>query len=580
MSEQAVQDNTPKPLLERMVANRQLSAIDAQVLAGQTTDTRVQTEEDVLRWLAKEYGLAYTDLENIEPDRQLLSLFPARILLKEELLPLRRENGTVEGATSRLFATHGLDALKSLTGLSLKPVLAASEAIQREMKKRLGVGADTIDTLGEEASFQVVDDNPEEDTNLDSAAEDASIIRFVNQVLRDAIELRASDIHLEPFEDEFRIRYRIDGVLQDVPVPAQIKRFQPAIVSRVKILSHLNIAEKRLPQDGRIKIRIEDAEVDIRVSVIPMLHGEAVVMRLLRQNATLRGMGQLDMDGREMECFRRVLQLPHGIILVTGPTGSGKTSTLYTALNEINDADRKIITIEDPVEYQLKGVNQIQVSEKAGLTFARGLRSILRHDPDVILIGEIRDQETAQIAVQASLTGHLVFSTLHTNDAPGALTRLVDMGVEPYLVASSLEAVLAQRLVRVLCKECKQPDHSPAAQAFKIQVGIPANTTIYRSVGCEECRQTGFHGRHAIFEWMDSDNEIRQLILKNASSDVIRDAARRAGMRTLADDGWRLVRLGITTAEEVLSVTTAKEVARTAKASPVEGQAKEPVHAR
>ena len=581
MSEQAAQDN-PKSLLERMVANRQLSAIDAKVLAGQpnSKEAPVQTEEDVLRWLAKEYGLAYTDLDNIEPDRQLLSLFPARILLKEELLPLRRLNGTVEVATSRLFATHGLDALKSLTGLSLKPVLAASEAIQREMKKRLGVGADTIDTLGEEASFQVVDDNPEEDTNLDSAAEDASIIRFVNQVLRDAIELRASDIHLEPFEDEFRIRYRIDGVLQDVPVPAQIKRFQPAIVSRVKILSHLNIAEKRLPQDGRIKIRIEDAEVDIRVSVIPMLHGEAVVMRLLRQNATLRGMGQLDMDGRELECFRRVLQLPHGIILVTGPTGSGKTSTLYTALNEINDADRKIITIEDPVEYQLKGVNQIQVSEKAGLTFARGLRSILRHDPDVILIGEIRDQETAQIAVQASLTGHLVFSTLHTNDAPGALTRLVDMGVEPYLVASSLEAVLAQRLVRVLCKECKQPDHSPAAQAFKIQVGIPANTTIYRSVGCEECRQTGFHGRHAIFEWMDSDNEIRQLILKNASSDAIRGAARRAGMRTLADDGWRLVRLGITTAEEVLSVTTAKEVERTAKAPAVEGQAKEPVHAR
>ena len=250
-------------------------------------------------------------------------------------------------------------------------------------------------------------------------------------------------------------------------MPAQIKRFQPAIVSRVKILSHLNIAEKRLPQDGRIKIRIEDAEVDIRVSVIPMLHGEAVVLRLLRQNATLRGMGELGMDTRELECFRRVLQLPHGIILVTGPTGSGKTTTLYTALNEINDADRKIITIEDPVEYQLRGVNQIQVSEKAGLTFARGLRSILRHDPDVILIGEIRDQETAQIAVQASLTGHLVFSTLHTNDAPGALTRLVDMGVEPYLVASSLEAVLAQRLVRVLCEQCKQPDHSPAAAGLQ-----------------------------------------------------------------------------------------------------------------
>jgi type II secretion system protein E len=455
--------------------------------------------------------------------------------------------------------------LKTLTGLNLKPVLASSEAIQREIKKRLGVGADTIGTLDEEKGFQVVDENSE-DNNLDEAAQDeASIIRFVNQVLKDAIQLRASDIHLEPFEDEFRIRYRIDGVLQDVSVPAQLKRFQPAIVSRVKILSHLNIAEKRLPQDGRIKIRLDDAEVDIRVSVIPMLHGEAVVMRLLRQNSTLRGLPEIGMEQRDLECFRRVLQLPHGIILVTGPTGSGKTSTLYTALNEINDSVRKIITIEDPVEYQLKGVNQIQVSEKAGLTFARGLRSILRHDPDVVLIGEIRDQETAQIAVQASLTGHLVFSTLHTNDAPGALTRLVDMGVEPYLVASSLEAVLAQRLVRVLCKHCKQTDDSATAQAYKVNIGIPANATLYRSVGCRECRNTGFHGRHAIFEWMDADSEIRQLILKNAATDQIRDAARRAGMRTLAEDGWRLVRLGITTVEEVLSVTTAKEVARTTK---------------
>jgi general secretion pathway protein E/type IV pilus assembly protein PilB len=563
-------------LLERMIAARQLSASDAQMLArrqGAPGAAPVRTEEDVLRWLAHEYGVEFTSLDDVEPDKEVLSLFPARLLLRDELLPLRRINGCVEVATSRLFATQGLDTLRSMTGLRLKPVLAPTEAIQREMKKRLGVGADTIDTLDEEAPIQVVDDGREEDTNLDVAAEDASIIRFVNQVLRDAIELRSSDIHLEPFEDEFRIRYRIDGVLQDVPVPAQLKRFQPAIVSRIKILSHLNIAEKRLPQDGRIKIRIDDAEVDIRVSVIPMLHGEAVVLRLLRQNATLRGMRELGMDRREIECFQRVLQLPHGIILVTGPTGSGKTSTLYTALSEINDSVRKIITIEDPVEYQLKGVNQIQVSEKAGLTFARGLRSILRHDPDVVLIGEIRDQETAQIAVQASLTGHLVFSTLHTNDAPGALTRLVDMGVEPYLVASSLEAVLAQRLVRVLCRDCRQEDRSATAQAFKVQVGIPANAVIYRSVGCRECRQTGFFGRHAIFEWMDTDEEIRQLILKNASSDQIRDAARRAGMRTLAEDGWRLVRLGITTVEEVLSVTTAKEVARVTKNDSLDGTA-------
>ena len=556
MSEIASQTAASKQLLERMVSARQLSALDAEALARQSRDGGLfKSEEEVLRWLAKEYDVPFTSLDDIEPDKQVLSLFPARILLKDELLPLRRINGCIEVATSRLFDTQGVDALKSMTGLRLKPVLAPTEAIQREMKKRLGVGADTIDTLGEESSFQVVDENPEDDNNLDGAAEDASIIRFVNQVLRDAIDLRSSDIHLEPFEDEMRIRYRIDGVLQDIPVPPQIKRFQPAIVSRVKILSHLNIAEKRLPQDGRIKIRVDNSEVDIRVSVIPMLHGEAVVLRLLRQSATLRGMGELGLDARELKSFQRVLGLPHGIILVTGPTGSGKTSTLYTALNEINDSVRKIITIEDPIEYQLKGINQIQVSEKAGLTFARGLRSILRHDPDVILIGEIRDQETAQIAVQASLTGHLVFSTLHTNDAPGALTRLVDMGVEPYLVASSLEAVLAQRLVRVLCQHCKQEDSSPATQALRAEFNVPAHIPIYRAVGCRECRQTGYHGRRAIFEWMDSNNEIRRMILKNCSSGEIREVARRCGMRGLSEDGWRLIHAGVTTPEEVLRVT-------------------------
>ena len=545
-----------------MVAARQLSAVDAAELAQQSS-APIQKEEDVLRWLAGEYDLTFTALDDIEPDRQLLSLFPARILLKEELLPLRRVNGTVEIATSRLFATQGLDALKTLTGLNLKPVLAPSESLQRELKKRLGVGADTMGELAEEPGLEVVDDN-KDDNDLDGAAEDASIIRFVNQVLRDAIELRASDIHLEPFEHEFQIRYRVDGVLQTIPVPAQIKRFQPAIVSRLKILSHLNIAEKRLPQDGRLKIRLDGNDVDIRVSVIPMLHGEAVVLRLLRQNSTLLGMGEMGMDARELKSFRRVLGLPHGIILVTGPTGSGKTTTLYTALNEINDQVRKIITIEDPIEYQLKGINQIQVSEKAGLTFARGLRSILRHDPDVILVGEIRDRETAQIAVQASLTGHLVFSTLHTNDAPGAVTRLIDMGVEPYLVASSLEAVLAQRLVRVLCKHCKQPDTSPTTAAIKAQIGIPADTTVFRAVGCRECRNTGYHGRHAIFEWMDIDNELRQLVLKNVSSGEIATLAKRNGLRVLSEDGWRLVRAGVTTPEEVLRVTKDQSVSHIA----------------
>ena len=562
--------STPtQTLLDHMIAERQLSAVDAlafvqaRSLKGASTEgVEEATERDVLEWLSHEYGVGFLPLDSVEADREVLALFPARILLKEELLPLRRDHGSIEIASCRLFATRGLDTLRSLTGLRLKLVLSPREALLREMKKNLGVGADTIGALDEEKSVQVVDENSE-DSNLDAGAEDeASIIRFVNQVLKDAIELRASDIHLEPFEHEFRIRYRIDGELQEIPLPAQLKQFQPAIVSRVKILSHLNIAEKRLPQDGRIKVRIEDTEVDIRVSVIPMLHGEAVVMRLLRQNSTLRGLSHIGLGTRELECFRKVLNLPHGIVLVTGPTGSGKTSTLYTALNEINDEVRKIITIEDPVEYQLRGVNQIQVSEKAGLTFARGLRSILRHDPDVVLIGEIRDRETAQIAVQASLTGHLVFSTLHTNDAPGALTRLVDMGVEPYLVASSLEAVLAQRLVRVLCPHCKVPDTSAHANAFRSRMGIAPEVELFKGVGCRECRQTGFFGRHAIFEWMDIDENIRRLILENGSTDQIRSAARTAGMRTLAEDGWRLVAQGITTVEEVLSVTTDKETPR------------------
>jgi type II secretion system protein E len=559
MNELETLDPALKQLLDRMVGGRQLSSTDAAALARQIrpgSASPFQSEEDVLRWLAKEYGESFATLDNIEPDRELLSLFPARVLLKEELLPLRRTNGTVEVATSRLLNTQGLDTLTTLTGLKIKRVLAPAEAIQREMKKHLGVGADTIGTLEQDSPLQVVDEE-RDDANLEDAAEDASIIKFVNQVLADAVELRASDIHLEPFEDEFRIRYRIDGVLQEVPVPGQLKKFQPAIVSRIKILSHLNIAEKRLPQDGRIKIRLAKDEVDIRVSVIPMLHGEAVVLRLLRQNsnsATL-GMGQLGMDERELKSFKRVIQAPHGIILVTGPTGSGKTTTLYIALNAINDHETKIITIEDPIEYQLKGVNQIGVNEKSGLTFARGLRSILRHDPDVVLIGEIRDAETAQIAVQASLTGHLVLSTLHTNDAPGAVTRLVDMKVEPYLVASSLEAVLAQRLVRVLCPECKTEDTSDTVAALKNHLGFPPELKIFKPVGCRACRNTGYHGRHGIFEWMDMNNEIREKILKNCSTGEIRDVAVRHGLHSLNEDGWRLVRQGITTPEEVMRAT-------------------------
>jgi type II secretory ATPase GspE/PulE/Tfp pilus assembly ATPase PilB-like protein len=544
-------------LLASMVEKRQISSMDAEALEQLCASglQRIETEEEVLRWLAGEYGLDYTGLDDVQPDRGLLSRFPARVLLREELLPLSEADGVILIAASRLFASPGLDSLRTLTDLKLQPILAPSEALQREIKKHLGVGADTLNLLEQDESFQVVSDDRDDQGDLDKAAEDASIIRFVNQVLSDAIGLRASDVHVEPFEHELRIRYRIDGLLQEVPVPGQIKRFQPAIVSRIKILSNLNIAEKRVPQDGRIKIRVKGNEVDIRVSVIPMLHGEAVVMRLLRQDAGVIGLEGLGMAPRERELFEHVLGMPHGIALVTGPTGSGKTSTLYSALNQINDAIRKIITIEDPVEYQLKGINQIQVSEKAGLTFARGLRAILRHDPDVVLIGEIRDQETAQIAVQASLTGHMVFSTLHTNDAPGALTRLVDMGVEPYLVASSLEAVIGQRLVRVLCSECKVPDTTARTGSLRERIEVLREAEIFAAVGCKECRMTGYTGRRAIFELMTMSTPIRQVLLKGGSSVEVKDQARREGMRTLVEDGWRLVCAGLTTPAEVLRVS-------------------------
>jgi general secretion pathway protein E/type IV pilus assembly protein PilB len=540
-----------------MVEAHQLSGVDAEALerTGAGEGGLMEGEEQVLRWLAGEYGLEYTSLEGVVPERQLLARFPARILLKEELLPLRQENGVIRVAMSRLFATPGLDSLRAICEEELQPVLAPRESLAREIKKHLGVGADTLNLLEQEEGFQVLAEDQETRADLDKAAEDASIIRFVNQVLGDAISLRATDIHVEPFEDELRIRYRIDGMLQDVPVPAQIKRFQPAIVSRIKILSALNIAEKRLPQDGRIKIRVKGSEVDVRISVIPMIHGEAVVMRLLRQDAEMMRLEDLGMAEREERLFRHVLSLPHGIALVTGPTGSGKTTTLYSALNEINDSVRKIITIEDPVEYQLKGINQIQVAEKAGMTFARGLRSILRHDPDVVLVGEIRDEETAQIAVQASLTGHLVFSTLHTNDAPGALTRLVDMGVEPYLVASSLESVLAQRLVRTLCPECKVLDQSARTQALRERVEALRAAVIYSPGGCRACRQTGFQGRRAVFEMMGMTPEIRQLLLRNTSSGEFKEVARRDGMTTLTEDGWRMVCAGFTCPDEVLRVS-------------------------
>ena len=515
-------------------------------------------EEQWLPFLAKEFHVPYVDLAAHPPTKEFVAQFPARLLLTHQLLPLSQEDGVVLVVSSNLFDTNGLDELRLACGCEVRLAMAPSQEIGQCITKLLGVGADTLQSLVSEAAdagIQVVDEDSYENVNLADAAEDASIITFVNQVLTEAIERRATDVHFEPFEDALRVRYRVDGVLQEANVPAEVWQFRPAIVSRLKILSHLDIAEKRLPQDGRIKLKVGSREIDVRVSVIPMLHGEAVVLRLLDRSATLLGLENLGMAEPDRKAFERILALPHGIVLVTGPTGSGKTTTLYAGLSRINDIQRKIVTIEDPIEYHLHGINQIQVSTKAGLTFAKGLRSILRHDPDVILVGEIRDRETADIAVQASLTGHLVFSTLHTNDAPGALTRLVDMGIEPFLVASSLEIVLAQRLVRLICTHCKEPFEPEDAHALRLELGDGAPEILYRGRGCRQCLDTGYHGRTGIFEMMVVNEAIRTMILERTSTDEIRRQAASRGMNSLREDGLRLVRSGGTTLSEVLRVT-------------------------
>jgi general secretion pathway protein E/type IV pilus assembly protein PilB len=387
-------------------------------------------------------------------------------------------------------------------------------------------------------------------------AEDAALIKFVNQVFTEAVRDRASDIHIEPMENELRIRYRIDGVLHRIPVPAEIRHFQPAIVSRIKIMSHLDIAEKRLPQDGRIKLKVLGKEIDIRVSIIPGVWGEGVVLRILDRDSMHITLRDLGMPDGVLGDFQHLIEEPHGIFLVTGPTGSGKTTTLYAALEKINSDEDKIITVEDPVEYMLPGIKQIQVNPRIQLTFSTALRSILRHDPDIIMIGEIRDLETAEIAVQSSLTGHLVFSTLHTNDAPSAITRLVDMGLEPFLVASTVEGLMAQRLVRQICKKCKEP--AKPTDAELADPSFPEDLTeVWRGKGCEECRGTGYRGRNGLFELVVVDDEIREMILRRESSNHIKKLCVDKGMRTLREDGWLRVREGVTTPEEVIRITKA-----------------------
>jgi general secretion pathway protein E/type IV pilus assembly protein PilB len=518
------------------------------------------SEETALRALANEVGLEFVDLVDAEIDLGLLKDFPSRFVHRESLFPIRRNNGCLVVATSDPFNLYPLDELSVATGLTVVPVLASREQIAKRIKTHLGVGSETIDGLLAQTDDRIELDEPiDTDSELSAEAQEPSVVRLVNEILLEAIDLRASDVHIETQQSGLRVRYRIDGVLHVQPMPPEIHRFQSAIISRLKIMSRLNIAERRLPQDGRIQLRTGGREVDIRVSVIPMIHGEGIVMRLLDKGAMEFKLGKLGMEPNLYAKFRELIQLPHGIILVTGPTGSGKSTTLYSALLEIKNDETKIITTEDPVEYQLDGINQIQVHTKIGLTFGNSLRSILRHDPDIILVGEIRDLETAENAIQASLTGHLVFSTLHTNDAAGAYTRLVDMGLEPFLVSSTVEAVMAQRLVRTLCKHCKQPYH-PACDELPSDFPRDAlsGKPLYRAVGCRECRQVGYRGRVGLYELLITTEEIRHLSNERVSSWAIQESAVRNGMRTLRDDGWVKVLDGRTTIDEVMRVTKGK----------------------
>jgi type II secretion system protein E len=553
-------------LLRRGLLNSQQleQARRAQTEGARLDQAAVQlgflTEEAALKALADEVGLAFVDLVDADVDLELLKDFPSRFIHRESLFPIHRNNGTLVVATSDPFNLYPLDELSVATGLTIVPVLASREEIAKRIKAHLGVGSETVDSLlaqsGDDETFDLQEGN---DAELSEAAQEPSVVRLVNEILVEAIELRASDVHIESQGSGIRVRYRIDGVLHAQPMPPEINRFQAAIISRLKIMARLNIAERRLPQDGRIQLRTGSREVDIRVSVIPMIHGEGLVMRLLDKSAMDFKLAKLGMEPDLYATFRELIQLPHGIILVTGPTGSGKSTTLYSALLEIKDDETKIITTEDPVEYQLDGINQIQVHPKIGLTFGTSLRSILRHDPDIILVGEIRDLETAENAIQASLTGHLVFSTLHTNDAAGAYTRLVDMGLEPFLVSSTVEAVMAQRLVRTLCPHCKEAYHPTQAE---LPPDFPferiADGTLYRSVGCRECRQVGYRGRVGLYELMVTTEEIRQLSHDRVSSWAIEKAATEKGMRTLRDDGWRKVLGGRTTIDEVMRVTKGK----------------------
>ncbi len=521
------------------------------------------SEHDYLELYGEQLSIPLVDLSEIEIDPELLKLAPSKVVHRDRVIPIDRTNGSIRVATNNPFNLYAFDELRMLMGAKIETVLATSEEISRIIKQYYGVGGRTVEEMiGQDDSVEVVSEIDVDNADLIEQAQEATVVKLVNEILLEAIRDRASDVHIEPYEDDLKIRYRIDGVLHTTNVPPEIRRFHSAIVSRIKILSNLNIAEKRLPQDGGFKIKAQNRDIDLRVSIIPTAFGGAVVMRILDKQSVLFSLDQLGLIDEANKGVNHLISQPYGIILVTGPTGSGKTTTLYGALNTIRNDTIKILTVEDPIEYYLDGIQQVQIKPHIGLTFASGLRAFLRHDPDVILVGEIRDLETAEVAINASLTGHLVFSTLHTNDAVTATTRLLDMGVEPFLVSSAISGVLGQRLVRQICKHCREeyvPDKRDLPPDFALEPG----QKVYRGTGCRECRQSGYRGRLGIFELLMVNDDLRDMILARRSATEILEAARAQGFKLMREDGWSKVRNGITTIEEVVRVTKIDALAST-----------------
>ncbi|MDP2981032.1 MAG: ATPase, T2SS/T4P/T4SS family [Candidatus Omnitrophota bacterium] len=495
------------------------------------------------------------NLKNLKINPDIFKKVPARFACHYKIMPIEFKEDVLTVATEDPLNVNVLDDIGLFLGLKIIPVFAGLSDISEAIEKHYGLGAETIEKIIDKTPLdtEAIQDRSTED--IETLAEDASIIRFVNQLLVQGFKDRATDIHIEPYEDELQVRYRIDGILYVTPIPPNMKYFQPAIISRIKIMANLDIAERRLPHDGRIKVKIGENELDLRISILPTPHGESVDIRLL-STTMLYSLENLGLSQNDIQILEGLIKRPHGIIFVTGPTGSGKTTTLYACLSKINNKERKIITIEDPIEYQIKGITQIQVHPKIGLSFATGLRSMLRHDPDIMMVGEVRDFETAEITIRVALTGHLVFSTLHTNDAVGSITRLLDMGVEPYLVASSVECFVAQRLVRLICPACKiqiKP-RKEILNEFDIENNM-YNTSIYEGKGCESCKFTGYKGRTAIYEFLVVNEEIRDMVLNGTSSDQIKKKALESGMHTLRMDGWEKIKRGLTTIDEVIRVT-------------------------